>query len=291
MLGKRRFGFTLVELLVVIFIIAVLVALLFPALNAARSSARATQCIHNQGEVGKAILQFEMKKKRLPGVLSKVFPTITNPADPNYAYVTNWVMDIFPELGRMDLWQDFQPGGKSTPVKVSQLICPANTGLDPVGGLSYVVNIGVYDLTDTTYKYRLFRNSAVPPVGEAYMKNFQELSAPARTVMFSERLDEVDYPVGPWTSLDVPALATEPWDPKLMRLAFQWPPNTFTTAKITDGPPSTTDNSNPVPYLSAYHRGKIVVTFCDGHVEKIPGDTFCWPDPNIDPDNTIRGIP
>ncbi len=43
----RRRGFTLIELLVVIAIVAVLIALLLPAVQAARESARRTQCSNN----------------------------------------------------------------------------------------------------------------------------------------------------------------------------------------------------------------------------------------------------
>lgn len=49
---RRRFAFTLVELLVVIAIIAILIALLLPAVQAAREAARRTQCANNFKQVG-----------------------------------------------------------------------------------------------------------------------------------------------------------------------------------------------------------------------------------------------
>ncbi|MGD0383348.1 MAG: DUF1559 domain-containing protein, partial [Thermoguttaceae bacterium] len=134
---KNRRGFTLVEILVVIFIIGLLMALLLPAINAARETARASQCINNQQELGKALIQYDTAKNRLPGVLSFV-----NPSDPTTSPRINWVISIFGELGRMDLWQTYSSGTGGAPVKVAQLICPSDSLIDPMGGLSYSINLG-----------------------------------------------------------------------------------------------------------------------------------------------------
>ncbi len=98
---KPIYGFTLVELLVVISIIGVLVGLLLPAIQAARESARRLQCTNKMKQIGVAMQNYHAAKR--------FFPSGSNIHDEERKTGISWNVLVLPYLEQNNLFDRIQP--------------------------------------------------------------------------------------------------------------------------------------------------------------------------------------
>jgi prepilin-type N-terminal cleavage/methylation domain-containing protein/prepilin-type processing-associated H-X9-DG protein len=164
---RRRCAFTLVELLVVIAIIGVLVALLLPAVQAARESARRSQCLNNLKQMALGALNYESTKKRFPhGTANWVDRYGGGATGPTEQDRRCWMHDLWPYIEQASLSAQFETHMRKTGASalgfpkldtvISSAMCPADPlspklhtfwgGLDglPTQGFSgnYLANAG-----------------------------------------------------------------------------------------------------------------------------------------------------
>ena len=146
MRARTKFGFTIVELLVVITIIGLLMALLLPAVGRVRENARRVQCVNNMRSLGTAAVSYASKKEYFPGYISEMPTRNIN------TLIVSWFTQLLPLTDRNDMYDALQDGSlasndSSGSLYLELAICPTDQpDTKNLPNLSYVINSGTWDV-------------------------------------------------------------------------------------------------------------------------------------------------
>jgi len=168
---QRRYGFTLVELLVAIAIIAILIALLVPAVQKAREAAARMQCVNNLKQIGIAVHMLNDVNKCLPPAAAPDGWTATTSCAAPYIGAP-WTFHawLLPYLEQQSIYVQMVQGdipqggagycGGQYMQRIPTYLCPSDNTTAAASGFSYTLNDNASNFAVSNYacNYLCFGN-------------------------------------------------------------------------------------------------------------------------------------
>jgi prepilin-type N-terminal cleavage/methylation domain-containing protein len=290
---STRWGFSLVELLVVIAIVGVLIALLLPAVQAARESARRTQCTNNLKQVGLATLNFYDASRVMPTGGSTWSLVALRTGAGHMAYpphqTIGWMVQLLPFLEESNV-QDIQGTDASyynwhllRQKPIACYFCPSRRGLTVKNGgygvaamNDYCAMVGPgngFNVAQAAYP-----NHAVVVHFPAVIRVKDITDGTTKSVMFSEkRLQPEAYEAPIGDSWHDDQGYYQGWDADTIRM-------TSCSVAVDGWFPCTLGVDTPMPNMTAAesmsfgnslgsaHAAGIYAVFADGSVRMVSYD-------------------
>ena len=265
--GRRRLGFTLIEILVVVAIIALLVAILLPSLQKAREQGRQAACGSNNRQIGIAMRIFGEEHKEYYPDKYRWFgsPVWYHNLDP----------DTFSSPLEGDGWEEghiLKYVGNQEKV----FLCPSDDGYRaegggprtpmPTGHGNYSMQKDLQTIAEEqaenqgrVFETGPYRGQPIPPFWDQYgdgdpmkyvwFKEGHLMGSPSRVMMLMEQGGARDLNKG--------------WGP-FNDVTAKWP---LPLQSVADNPKRFQDD-----YLTVRHSKRGHLMFFDGHVETILSD-------------------
>ena len=248
--ARRRRGFTLVELLVVIGIISVLIGILLPALSGARASARAVSSLSNMRQLGIALQAYRNENKGF-------YPRHSSPG--SQVPRTRWADDIYPYMRNTEVYMspNIDTDERERMNKPFAHTVDQTTGAAIAGTTVYFGGYG--------YNFQYLGNARNPGGVAPYFANGSRIKAPSQTIAIADTHGSKNGG-STWTSegvyvVDPPLMSVNLGSRGSRKTAAEPGAGNYAYSGGNDGDP----NHRSTP--AERNKGKVNVLFCDGHGE------------------------